>query len=283
MIIDRRQILTALTAFGFTAPAARAVERGFDLRLTNEGLVMPVMVRGRPLQGVLDCGASASLMDTQVAKSLGLNAVTERRGLAVYGRITAGESAPVHIQAGDAAYTAPVMILPMKQAGLASDMLIGRDILASFPLDLDGPARRASFRVMRPAAEMKPLVLSRSAKGALVVDMELEGRPVCASLDTGVSAALILKRGWAEHHGLLEGRPQSTMLGGDVNGLRPLTLSPVRDIRLGGLAFHDLSAEISDNMLEHDVTLGLDVLRRLHTYWDIRAGKLWLSQPSGAI
>ena len=283
MPLDRRQILTVLAALGFRAPAVRAEELGFNLRLTNEGLVMPVMVRGQPLRGILDCGASATLMDAGVAEKLGLIAVSERRGQAVYGQITAGESAPVVIRAGDAAYTVPVMILPMKQAGLTSDMLIGRDILNHYPLDLDGPARRASFRRPRPAVGMRGLDLSRSPNGALVVDMELEGRPVRASLDTGVSAPLILKRDWAERHDLLAGRPQSMAMGGDVNGLRTLTLSTVHDIRLGGLAFHDLSAEISDNVLEHDVTVGLDVLRRLHTYWDVPAGKLWLAPSAGRI
>lgn len=277
MTIDRRQILTALTAIGFMAPVARAEELGFDLSLTNEGLIMPVSVGGQGLRGILDCGASATLMDAGVAQSLGLNAISERRGQAVYGQITAGESAPVHIRAGDAAYTAPVMILPMRQAGLTSDMLIGRDILASFPLDLDGPGRRATFRRQRPSTGMTPLALSRSPKGALLVDIKLEGRPVRASLDTGVNASLILKRDWANRHDLLAERPQSSTLGGDVNGLRTLTLSPVRDIQIGGAAFHDLSAEISDNVLEHDVTVGLDVLRRLHTYWDVPAGKLWLA------
>jgi predicted aspartyl protease len=283
MTLDRRQILTTLTAIGFMAPAVRAEEPGFNLHLTNEGLIMPVTVAGQGLRGILDCGASATLMDAGIAEKLGLIAVSERLGQAVYGQITAGESAPVHIRAGDAAYTVPVMILPMKQAGLTSDMLIGRDILNHYPLDLDGPARRASFRRPRPAVGMRGLDLSRSPNGALVVDMELEGRPVRASLDTGVSAPLILKRDWAERHDLLAGRPQSTAMGGDVNGLRTLTLSTVHDIRLGGLAFHDLSAEISDNVLEHDVTIGLDVLRRLHTYWDVPAGKLWLAPSVGRI
>ena len=279
MTLDRRQILTALTALGFTTSIARAEETGFALRLTNEGLVMPVVVHGRALRGILDCGASATLMDAQVAETLGLVATSERRGQAVYGRITAGESAPVAIRAGDAAYTAPVMLLPIKRAGITADMLIGRDILNHYPLDLDGPAQRASFRCPQPAKGMRPLELSRSPQGALVVDMEMEGRLVRASLDTGVSAPLILKRDWAKRHGLLAGRPQSTTLGGDVNGLRELTLSPVRGILIGGTAFHDLSAEISDNVLEHDVTVGLDVLRRLHTYWDVPAGKLWLAPP----
>ncbi|MGN6208862.1 aspartyl protease family protein [Asticcacaulis sp.] len=283
MTLDRRQILTAFTALGFTASMARAEAVGFDLRLTNEGLIMPVMVGGQFLQGILDCGASATLMDAGVAENLGLNAISERRGQAVYGQITAGESAPVHIRAGDAAYTAPVMILPMRQAGLTSDMLIGRDILSSFPLDLDGPAQRASFRRQRPANGMRSIPLSRSPKGALVVDIQLEGQPVRASLDTGANTALILRRHWAKRNGLLDGRPQSTALGGDINGLRTLTLSPVRDIHIGGMAFHDLSAEISDNVLEHDVTLGLDVLRRLHTYWDVPAGRLWLAPTSDAI
>ncbi len=274
---NRRQILTAFAALGFTSSAVRAEQMGFDLRLTNEGLVMPVSVAGQDLRGILDCGASATLMDTGVAESLGLNAVGERRGQAVYGQITAGESAPVHIRAGDAVYTSPVMILPMRQAGLTSDMLIGRDILSSFPLDLDGPGRRATFRRQRPAAGMTPLHLSRGPKGALLVDIKLEGQPVRASLDTGANAALILKRDWAKRHGLLVGRPQSSALGGDINGLRTLTLSPIRDIEVGRAAFYDLSAEVSDNVLEHDVTVGLDVLRRLHTYWDVQAGKLWLA------
>ncbi|MFT4074999.1 MAG: retropepsin-like aspartic protease [Asticcacaulis sp.] len=283
MTLDRRQILTALATLGFAATSARAEQMGFDLRLTNEGLMMPVMVRGRPLQGILDCGASATLMDAQVAESLGLDALETRSGQAVYGRITAGESAPVSIRAGDAAYVAPVMILPMKQVGLTADMLIGRDILNDWPLDLDGPARRASFRRQQPAGGMRPVPLSRSPKGALVIDMELEGHPVRASLDTGANTALILRRSWAKRNGLLHGRSQSTALGGDVNGLRRLTLSPVRDIRLGGIAFNDLSAEISDNVLEHDVTVGLEVLRRLHSYWDVSAGKLWLMPPSRGI
>lgn len=113
--------------------------------------------------------------------------------------------------------------------------------------------------------------------------MELEGRPVRASLDTGANAALILRRNWAKRNGLFDGRPQSTAMGGDVNGLRRLTLSPVRDIRLGGVVFTDLSAEISDNVLENDVTVGLDVLRRLHSYWDLPGRKLWLTPPSGSI
>lgn len=276
MILTRRHLLASLTALPL-GPSAHAEATGFSLRLTNEGLIMPVMVRGKPLRGILDCGASATLMDTQVAESLGLAVVTERIGQAVYGQITAGESAPVHIRAGDAAYTAPVMILPMKQAGLTSDMLIGRDILRHYPLDLDGPARRATFRATRPATGMTPFPLTRSPKGALLVDIELEGLPVRASLDTGANTSLILRRNWAQRKGLLKGRQQSTTVGGDINGLRTLTVSPVRDIRLGDVAFHDLSAEISDNVLEHDVTVGLDILRRLHSYWDLPSGKLWLA------
>ncbi len=281
MPIDRRQILTALAALGFTSSAARAAETGFDLHLTNEGLLMPVMVRGRPLQGILDCGASASLMDTQVAQSLGLKVARERKGEAVYRTIRVGQSEPVAIMAGDAAYTAPVMIMPIREAGLKADMLIGRDILNHFKLDLDGPRRHATFRAQRPPLpNMTPLKVMRSEKNTLVVDMEVEGIPVRASVDTGSSTPLILKGDWALRHDLLHGRKRSQWLGGDVSGLHTITMSSVRDATIGGLTFRDIPVEVSDNLLEFDVNLGLDVFLRLRSFWDMDRSRIWLAGNS---
>ena len=278
MTTSRRQILTALASLGFTATVARAAEPGFDLRLTNEGLVMPVMVRGHRLQGILDCGASASLMDTQVAQSLGLKVSSERKGAAVYRTIRVGQSEPVAITAGDVAYTAPVMIMPIREAGLKSDMLIGRDILNHFKLDLDGPRRHATFRAERPPLpDMTPLKVMRSAKNTLVVDMVVEGVPVRASVDTGSSTPLILKGDWAMRNDLLHGRKRSQWLGGDVSGLHTITMSSVRDATLGGLTFRDVPVEISDNLLEFDVNLGLDIFLRLRSFWDMGRSRIWLS------
>lgn len=278
MIANRRQILTALASLGFGASVARAAETGFDLRLTNEGLVMPVVVRGRRLQGILDCGASASLMDTQVAQSLGLKVARERKGAAVYRTIRVGQSEPVHITAGDAAYTAPVMIMPIREAGLKTDMLIGRDILNHFKLDLDGPRRHATFRATRqPLPDMTPLKVTRSPKNTLVVDMEVEGIPVRASVDTGSSTPLILKGDWALRHDLLHNRKRSQWLGGDVSGLHTITMSSVRDATIGGLTFRDIPVEVSDNLLEFDVNLGLDVFLRLRSFWDMDKSHIWLS------
>jgi len=278
MTLDRRQILTALAALGFNASVARAGSTGFDLRLTNEGLILPVVVKGRPLQGILDCGASASLMDTQVAQSLGLKVARERKGQAVYRTIRVGQSEPVAIMAGDAAYTAPVMIMPIREAGLKADMLIGRDILNHFKLDLDGPRRHATFRAQHPPlSDMTPMKVIRSAKDTLVVDMEIEGIPVRASVDTGSSTPLMLKTDWMLRHDLLHGRKRSQWLGGDVGGLHTITMSSVRDATIGGLTFRDIPVEVSDTLLEFDVNLGLDVFLRLRSFWDMDKSRIWLA------
>ncbi|ESQ84647.1 hypothetical protein AEAC466_06240 [Asticcacaulis sp. AC466] len=277
MEMNRRHLLTGIAALGL-ASSANAASAGFGLRLSNEGLIMPVIVKGRPLTGILDCGASASLMDSSVAASLGLTIDRERKGNAIYKSIRTAQSAPVLIAAGDTAYTAPLMIMPLKQAGLTSDMIVGRDILDGHRLDLDGPALRATFQTRQPPlGNMTALALNRSANGTLAIDMEIDGVPVRASVDTGSNTPLILKADWAQRNGLLTGRKISQWLGGDVTGLHQVTMSSVGRATFGGLTFHDIPVEISDNRLTYDVNLGLDFFLRLRSFWDIDAGRLWIS------
>jgi len=276
MEMNRRCLLTTFAALGLTSPAYAAA--GFAVKRTNEGLVLPVGIGGQKLRGVLDCGASASIIDRDVAQGLGLRAMRERKGIATYAAIRAGQSQPVEIAAGDAVYTAPLMIMPLKPAGLTSDIIIGRDVLESHTLDLDGPNLRASFLTQRPPVSgMRALPVFRSPKNSIVVEMQIEDVPVRASVDTGSQAPLMLKSAWARANGFLDGRPQWQQLGGDVTGLREITMSSVAHAALAGLTFRDVPAEVSDNRLEYDVNLGLDVFLRLRSWWDLADGRIWLS------
>lgn len=106
--------------------------------------------------------------------------------------------------------------------GLATPMILGRDVLEHTILALD--ADRRHVRLIAPGAFIPPADLIEAEVvregNALVAEITVEGNVLRAVIDTGASSLLAVSRGSAAGVGLLDGRPRdsgiSLVLGGEM-------------------------------------------------------------------
>lgn len=278
--MDRRHFLQAGCALGFSAAGPALAGTGFKLIRSDDGLLMPVELMGSNLKGVFDCGASHCILDTKIAAKLGIKSVKPLTGQAIYGDFNAGLTDPITCRIGDADFLYPIIIASLEAAGLAADLLIGRNILQGTSLDLDAPNLRASFQKSKASPDMAPIDISVGKHGSLIIDILIEGKPAKASLDSGSNTPLMISKSWASSNDLLKNRSLSSWISGDLTGIHTIAMTTVKQASLGGLLFTDVPAEISDTQLSYEINLGLPFLERLRSFWDISGGKLSVSANS---
>ncbi len=278
--MDRRLFIGSAAAAAFTPTIARA-QAGFALTLSDVGLLMPVTVKGRTMKAIFDCGASQCILDSKLAQAMGIAVVKTFRAEAAYDGFKAGRSDPVDLLIGDRAFRQTLMITPLGEIGEDVGMLIGRDVLAEACLDLDVPNRRASFQATRPAPGLSPIRMIQGLHGDPVVQVEVEGLTANASLDSGNTQPLMIRKDWWDRASGLRDHVLTPWVGDDLSGQASITMTDLKRFGFGGVDLHDVPAEVSQTQLSYEVNLGLPVLQRFHSFWDLKTETLWLS-PSTA-
>lgn len=276
MTLDRRLFLGSSLATAFAATAARA-QTGFAVTLADVGLLMPARVKGHATRAIFDCGTSLCSIDVKLAQSLGITAVKAFRGQAIYDDFQAGRSDPVELVIGDRTFQRPLTIMPLDTIGEGVGLLIGRDVLAETTLDLDIPRGRASFRTARPAPGLTPFRMIQGKRGDLTVQVQVEGVVANASIDSGNTLPLMIQKDWARRTGVLRDHVMTPWIGDDLSGQASIAMTDLKRFTFGGVDLHDVPAEVSQTQLAYEINLGLPVLARFRSLWDLANEKLWLS------
>lgn len=168
-----------------------------------------VAVNGTRVAALLDTGAEGTLVAEPLVAALrvpadpqrlsvqsGVTGFTAPRPLAVLGRLEVGGQAFRNLRAG---VVAP-LAMPAPD-GHQAQVILGADLLRRHDLDLDLPGRRLTLHPAQPCRlEALPfpgpayaLPMRVTSRGHVLVEVEANGRPAEAILDTGANVVQLTR------------------------------------------------------------------------------------------
>ncbi|HET7884207.1 MAG TPA: retropepsin-like aspartic protease, partial [Acetobacteraceae bacterium] len=180
--------------------------------------------------------------------------------------------------------------LPMSEiAGRPLAGLLGRDFLSPFDLDIDLPAHRLTLFDVRGC---DPLLLPWSTpyaaipattpmSAALVVQVQLDGRPLRALIDTGASSSLLTSSGMFRMGLTREMLARDP--GGNGTGIGaapvPMRLHRFSEMRIGPDVSRDPSLWIASVHVVPivDMLLGADWLRSRHVWLSFATRQMFVA------
>lgn len=298
--IDRRAVLTMLTAAGLIGPGAAlaAAPRMFKAKilLENNRVVIAVEMNGKgPYIFMIDTGTYVSLIRPDLAKELKLPVQGHEQTRGVGGK---QDGFAIHLAKdfiiGGTIRQPAVALEASFDFGYQQDIYgaLAAGVLTTVDTDLDLDAGELRIypdgRGERPGyvaldSEIPRIESTQRGSRKIAAALTLDGRPIRCMLDTGSPAHLLLNRTasrrlelWDDNRPYAPNRPQGIGRAGPV----------ARTIRAGSLIMGDsledrplislLGNDIGDDF---DGIVGMSFLRRFNMSIDTRGRKLWV-QPS---
>lgn len=249
---------------------------------------------GRPLAAILDTGASQSTLTRAYAERTGRRVGARGRIAAIGGAVPLGWTA-----VGDLAFGGlhrrggglNVVALPGAVTGNAAaiDLLVGRDLLDRFALDIDHANRR--FRLL-PSGRLPftgaraPLRIGR-APLAYVTEVAIAGRTVRPVIvDTGDGSTLTIARAVWRTLPLAQQPAMTSQLAFGVGGSVIADIAVLPAVSVGARRFDDVSVWVERSGGFSDTAraagrIGLGLLQRYRVLLDPAAGHMVLGDAGG--
>ena len=286
MILSRRDLmagagasLAAGSALAQTRPPPAAASRG---------VFAQVLVNGRPVQGILDSGATAHAIDAGLARDLGLKSTSRRVTTLGVGGLSRGHySEPANLKVGG--QTLPRSTLAVldlseisQRIGEPVHFLLGRPLFNSMIVEIDFRSRAVEIHPRRdfrpPAADEIKL---SALMGLMTAPVRVGGEVVYAAVDTGTMAALMVSPRAAERAGLLadDAKVSTTLLGG-LAGVSEARITSAATLELGKASFRDVPVRIAPRPVGPEAVLGLELLSRFRIWLDFGYQRMWM-RPEG--
>lgn len=264
------------------------------ISLRGEHIYMEGEINGTPVNVLLDSGAGATVLDSSLAESLGLETTGRLPARGIGGtREFSFVRVESYSAAGAVVRGQTLAAMPLSEefypsTGERIDMIIGYDFLSRFVTGIDYGLETIalfhpdSFRIEDPRATVLPAERSMSL---LSVEAVLEDSvPVRLLLDTGAGGNIHLTPSFfREHPDFLEGRPSFETEIQGVGGSETITGFRVSSVTLGdhtvpgGLCSSFDGGEIFSS---YDGILGNGILSRFRVYLDYGGGRVVLSPSS---
>jgi len=253
-------------------------------------LIIAATLAGEPVRALVDSGAQYSVVDRRLVQRLGLGEGFDIPLLAygVGGGSQVGRGVTIDITAAGASFTgmrAAILDLgPLAhEAGLATPLILGQDVLGESDLWLDLTERRLALAppgAPPPWGDLTRTPVLREGR-ALAAEVSVEGAVTTAMIDTGSSSLLALSRAAAGGLGLLDGREtrrgSSLVLGGSVRS----ELVRARTVTFGDALFRDATVAIYEDVASRTLPeglIGMPAFRGRRAVLGLGAGELWLSR-----
>ena len=252
-------------------------------------IVAEVELNGHKLPALLDTGAEISIVDSSVAKEIGLKTGAAATITALSGQQAPAQKASIDqlviggfIRKGGIVAVADMGAL-RRAARQRVAMALGADVLSQVALFVDrdnlslvvipNNARANGANWMAPLRVQQP-------GNVIMTNLSVDGHPMTAKLDTGAEDELILNETkWAE---IVPSKARVTTLGGgDLAGSRIARLVRFNDLRIGGKSIGDAiatqvpsapSTELPDGVL------GMGILSRYNLFLNPQAGVMVLTE-----
>ncbi len=222
----------------------------FDLTPGNQ-VRFPMTVDGRPATAILDTGVSFSVLSRRFAGIDPARVEASGEASAIGGAVPIGWTPTASVTLGGVTRTGGGLIvatLPAPATGSAAgvDLLVGRDLLERYALDIDYPAKR--FRLL-PSGRLPfrgavaPLAVS-AARRVYETEFRLGGRRVRPVIvDTGDGSPVTVTRAnWAAAR--LGALPTTSSLSFGLAGRVVHDLAVVPELKLGALTARDVEVRI---------------------------------------
>jgi hypothetical protein len=286
-----RLLLACLALLALAAPAW-AAPQPFELR---EGqVVITVTLNGKQLPALLDTGASQSLIETDLARELGIRSrqIGGRTIGAAGGRVFYGmtlREVVVDFGAGPMSRR-----IGAYQAGhaFAADgvrLLIGMDFLDTLVVSLDFQRMTIDFQ---PSLGFAPpqgqsLKLTQTGWFGSTLAINLAGAQAELLLDTAASGAMHLDSAFVARTPVLDALPVSSRRIVGIDGVRDHDAIVVPHLIFGGQAFENVRAssgslgELRVRNAGMDGVVGVDLLKRFNLVIDFGGNRIWMT-PNGS-
>lgn len=283
-----RLVLACLAMVALLAPAALADPRPFELR---EGqVVITVTIKGKQLPALLDTGATRSLIETDLARELGIR-VQKLKGATVgaggahvaYGMTD--RKVALDFGAGPDSQRLGTYVASHAFAAEGVRLLIGMDFLDDLAMSLD--FQRMTIDFHRPAdfiaPQGEPLKLTNAGWLRNTLSVNLAGVQAELLLDTAASSAMHLDSTFVAETPVLKALPVSSRQIVGIDGVRDLQAIMVPDVIFGGLAIESVRASsgplarLEMGSTNIDGIAGVALLKRFHVVIDYARNRVWLT------
>ncbi|MBX9797461.1 aspartyl protease family protein [Sphingomonas sp.] len=264
----------------------------FDMTDGNQ-IAFTAAVNGVAARAILDTGVSNSTLSPGFAARARLKVVPRGRAQAIGGTVAVGWAATRHVAVGAMSRTGGGLTIAALPAiatgdGTAADLLVGRDLLAGYALDIDYPARR--FRLL-PTGRLPftgataPLTIARDPQ-VYVTELTLAGqrlRPVL--VDTGDGAAATLSQD-AWRRARVSGITLTTTIGYGLAGPQESELGIVPEIAVGGFVARNIELRVEppggfSQAIGMAGRIGTGFFQRHRVLLDPGAGRMVLAEATG--
>jgi predicted aspartyl protease len=292
-MIDRalnRRTLLALGALALASPALAQGAVSVPIQIIKGKIFIDVTVDGRPVQAMIDSGASYSGIDVRLAEDFGIVARGRRVALRhVQGSSKGRWADGVRLRVGGETVSRPMLVTDfgLLTASILHPVvvLLGADFLGAHVAQFDFDAGRLTLHARAgftpPAGVLVPLARPRGLSGEatpMTAPVVVEGVAIQALVDTGSQSPLIVSPSVARRLDLLEDRLVSTSPIGGIGGTSAGKITSLKTFAIGRQAFMDVPVQVTARSLGRiDANLGLEVLSRFNLWLDLAGGRMWLA------
>ncbi|HYN44185.1 MAG TPA: aspartyl protease family protein [Thermoanaerobaculia bacterium] len=249
-------------------------------------------VNGVATDIVLDSGAGMTVLDSTLAKKLGLRMEGELEARGTGGNVGAGLVSGVTVKlAGMEIGPLSAAVIDLagvgQRAGRPLPLILGKELFHALVVDLDYPGSRIRFldtASFRYEGQGRKLELIPAEDGHKSLRLAIEGgEPVVVGLDTGQGGALSVYRHYADERGLLSGRPVSERRSGGVGGATTMKVATLRSVTIAGYELRNVPAAFQATDVRgafdtkrQEGNLGAGILSRFRVVFDYSRMCLWL-------
>ena len=253
--------------------------------LSSGSIVLKVQIAGETIDAVLDTGSSHSIIDSSLAKRLGIAAAKSVLLTGFSKQVRAHQSVGTQVTVAGSEYSTSLIIFEMTPMGMEQKMILGRDFLDIHIIELDFANSRFRFLESTDAQDLpsEPISLISDSRRNLWIPVQINGQEVFADLDLGNQGALLISDSAAAR--LIPGLPRSTWVTQDVSGLLTTGSVVVPVFSVAGTDLRSVPAEVMhlpppDNA---SANVGFSILRRFAMTLDLGKSRLWLTPDAAAI
>lgn len=283
-----RLVLVCLALLAILASPAQAAPQPFELR--DGQVVLTVTINGRRLPALLDTGATRSLIETGLAKELGIRVQKFNGGTvgAGGGRIGYGMTdRKVAVDFGLGSVSQRLGIYEARQAFAADGvrLLIGMDFLYALVVSLDFQRMTINFQrsaEFKPSQD-RPLKLTDAGWLRNTLTVSLAGAQAELLLDTAASSAIHLDSSFVAGTPALNALPVSSRRVAGIDGVRDQDAIVVPHLTLGGQAFENVPASsgsfanLEMGSTDIDGIVGVDLMKRFNLVIDFGYRRVWMT------
>jgi predicted aspartyl protease len=260
-----------------------AASTGPNVVVRQNRLYLHAFINGHPVLALLDSAAESSLVDSDFARRIGLDAHMKVEARGSGGDTEAELVHGVKIEAlGRTLGPLTIAELDLSDVGrrLIGEplpLILGREIFDAARLFVDIAHARIETRSRagEPAGARLEL---KTEHGIETFPIRFENHtPVQAAFDLGNANEVLISADCAKKAGLLgSGRKVLEKRGGGIGGERLRKTFTLNSLELAGRTFTDVPAAIEENSSATDLNIGVAILKHFEITADFARHRLWL-------